>query len=78
MNARFHSFRGVDACQLPLLFNCPFSYVPHPLCVQASESVMRYLEQQENWAEELRRGRYKYSGHHLRQQKDCFAAGQGS
>ena len=57
MNACFHSLRGVDACQLPLLFNCPFSYVPHPLCVQASESVMRYLEQQENWAEELRRGK---------------------
>lgn len=34
---------------LPENFTYPFDYVPHPLCIVASEKLQRYLEQQNDW-----------------------------
>ncbi len=53
----FHRFEKVVDNQLPKRFNCPYSYFPHPLCVKASEQVMRYLQSQTSWHEELKDGK---------------------
>lgn len=41
----------------PLLFTNPFSYVPHPLCLEATREVRAYVEGHEEWSAELRRGK---------------------
>ncbi|MBR1803631.1 MAG: RNA pseudouridine synthase [Muribaculaceae bacterium] len=41
----------------PRLFTWPFHYVPHPLCVEATRQVQRYVASQTDWAAELRQGK---------------------
>ena len=54
----FHPFAQIPAdTVLPKLFNCPFCYTPHPLAVQASDCVKRYLETKTEWSAELRQGK---------------------
>lgn len=42
---------------LPEKFTYPFHYTPHPLCVVAAEGVQRYLSANDEWQEELRKGK---------------------
>lgn len=42
---------------LPKAFTYPFHYTPHPLCIQAVEEVKRYLHRQDEWQEELSKGK---------------------
>lgn len=42
---------------LPERFTYPFCYTPHPLCTRASEEVQAYLDKQDEWKEELDRGK---------------------
>jgi tRNA pseudouridine32 synthase/23S rRNA pseudouridine746 synthase len=42
---------------LPVRFNNPFCYQPHPLCVLAAGEVKRYLARQVGWQRELQQGK---------------------
>lgn len=42
---------------LPELFTYPFQYVPHPLCIKASQAVQHYLQGRADWHEELQQGK---------------------
>lgn len=55
---KLHYFKGsVSIVPLPEKFTYPFHYVPHPLCMAATEEVQRYLATKEEWQEELRKGK---------------------
>lgn len=41
----------------PERFTYPLCYTPHPLCVRAAEEVQRYLNDQQQWKEELKQGK---------------------
>ncbi len=54
----FHRFgRSVRDTELPLRFNCPFCYEPHPLCLEAARAVTDYLAARPDWTDELARGK---------------------
>jgi tRNA pseudouridine32 synthase/23S rRNA pseudouridine746 synthase len=40
---------AVDHASLPALFNNPFNYIPHPLCLMAVEKLQTYLKTQTEW-----------------------------
>lgn len=53
-----HTFTHTIAhITLPEKFTYPFHYTPHPLCVIAAEEVQSYLHSQQQWSEELQRGK---------------------
>lgn len=46
----FISFgRAVDSSELPSLFNFPFFFEPHPLCVEAAKELQTYIQTQKEW-----------------------------
>ncbi|NEN23246.1 pseudouridylate synthase [Cryomorpha ignava] len=46
----FHLFnRAIEIEELPEKFTYPFSYKPHPLCVEASDLLKKHLETQGEW-----------------------------
>lgn len=54
----FHSFQtSIAGIELPRLFNYPFHYTPHPLCVMAAGEVQAYINKQTRWKEELDKGK---------------------
>lgn len=54
MNERFHPLKPV--AQDPPRFTFPFNYRPHPLALEASRELQRYVEAQDGWQEELWQG----------------------
>jgi tRNA pseudouridine32 synthase/23S rRNA pseudouridine746 synthase len=40
---------AVDPASLPALFNNPFNYIPHPLCLMAAEKLQTHLKTQTEW-----------------------------
>ncbi len=58
-NSIFHRFTDKELAEvtLPSLFTYPFHYIPHPLCVKASEYVQFYLSTHHEWQVELRKGK---------------------
>ena len=55
---KLHLFDGgIGEVGLPLCFNNPFSYVPHPLCVRAAEKVHRVVYENSAWSSEAARGK---------------------
>lgn len=53
-----HTFtHNIAHITLPEKFTYPFHYTPHPLCVIAAEEVQSYLLSQQQWKEELQRGK---------------------
>ena len=58
MDSCFHHFgQSVEGIALPARFTYPFHYVPHPLCVMAAAEVQTYLQQREDWKDELEQGK---------------------
>ena len=55
----FHPFTPVetDGIVLPLRFNNPFYYQPHPLCILAAEKLKEHIDKQTEWAHEIERGK---------------------
>lgn len=51
----FHHLKGQH--QLPTLFNNPFSYTPHPLCLLATEEIKQLIAQRREWDEEVSKGK---------------------
>ena len=47
---------GADICP-PLCFTNPFSYVPHPMCIEASKAVRTEVLSHSEWLSELQRGK---------------------
>lgn len=54
MNERFHHLKPLAPD--PPRFTFPFNYRPHPLALEASRELQRYVEAQEGWHEELWQG----------------------
>ena len=53
-----HSFStDISSISLPEKFTYPFHYTPHPLCILAAEEVQAYLQEQEQWRDELAEGK---------------------
>ena len=53
-----HRYQSDISCTpLPEAFTYPFHYLPHPLCVRASEEVQHYLESRTDWHDELQQGK---------------------
>ena len=46
-----------ERCLPPRQFTNPFCYEPHPLCVAAADEVKAYLQQHEEWADEIAGGK---------------------
>ena len=53
----FHPLEAASDKHLPKKFNCPFCYTPHPLAIEASEQVKKYISRQEKWEGELEQGK---------------------
>ncbi len=54
----FHPFKCLEGkVELPKQFTFPFSYTPHPLCIEASREVREYLLTLNQWEEELVQGK---------------------
>ncbi len=53
----FHPLDTASGRHLPKQFNCPFCYTPHPLAIEASEQVKKYISRQEKWKDELEQGK---------------------
>lgn len=54
----FHAFRhDISGISLPERFTYPFHYTPHPLCLLAAQEVQEYIAGQNQWKEELERGK---------------------
>lgn len=46
----FHHFnRRIEREELPAKFTNPFSYKPHPLCLEAADLLKEHLEDQRDW-----------------------------
>ena len=53
-----HPFNNlITQIPLPERFTYPFHYIPHPLCEIAAKEVQGYLDTQEEWKEELDKGK---------------------
>ncbi len=58
MAGKFHTFDcAIGEGALPVRFNNPFSYVPHPLCVRAADEVRRVVAGNPLWGDEAARGK---------------------
>ena len=47
----------ISQISIPQQFTFPFHYTPHPLCVMAAEEVKAYIATQNQWHDELERGK---------------------
>ncbi len=58
-DSRFHILTNaeLEGIQLPKLFTFPFCYVPHHLCVLASQHLREYIDSRQDWREELSQGK---------------------
>ncbi len=58
-SSRLHrlSIEDGEHIKMPKLFTYPFEYRPHPLCLMAVERINRYHDSQEEWHEELSKGK---------------------
>lgn len=58
-DVKFHKFTNADieGVELPQQFTFPFHYVPHRLCVVASEYVKQYVASRCDWLDELQNGK---------------------
>lgn len=58
-DVKFHKFTNADieGVELPQQFTFPFHYVPHRLCVVASEYVKQYVASRCDWHDELQNGK---------------------
>jgi len=46
----FHRFnRRIETDELPPKFTCPFSYIPHNLCIEAADLLKEHLGKQTHW-----------------------------
>ena len=55
--SRLHTLSSGADLNPPLLFTNPFSYVPHPLCLEAARELRMLIEENKEWEEELRKGK---------------------
>ena len=55
--SRLHTLSSGADLNPPLLFTNPFSYVPHPLCLEAARDLRMLIEENKEWEEELRKGK---------------------
>ena len=44
-----HFSEPIDTISVPLRFNNPFNYEPHPLCIRAAKELQHYLLSQKDW-----------------------------
>ena len=44
-------------CPPPHRFTCPFHYEPHPLCRMAAQQVQTYVQEHDEWHDELAHGK---------------------
>lgn len=57
-NTMLHHFKSsITDIPLPKQFTYPFCYTPHPLCVMATEELKCFLSCQDEWKEELSKGK---------------------
>ncbi len=49
--------KQIKGIELPRKFTWPFHYSPHPLCQTAAIETQRHIARQEEWQEELRKGK---------------------
>lgn len=54
----FHKFSAcITKFELPVNFNNPFHYRPHPLCLLAADKVKKKIYSHEKWASEVQHGK---------------------
>lgn len=55
---RLHIYASdISGISLPGRLNDPFCYEPHPLCLLAAKEVQAFIENKQEWSDELRRGK---------------------
>ena len=52
-----HLFKNIELNNIPERMNNPFSYEPHPLCIEACKELQDELSQRNDWREEIDRGK---------------------
>ena len=52
-----HLFKNIELNNMPERMNNPFSYEPHPLCIEACKELQAELSQRNDWQEEIDRGK---------------------
>ena len=52
-----HLFKNIELNNMPERMNNPFSYEPHPLCIEACRDLQAELSQRNDWREEINRGK---------------------
>ena len=52
-----HLFKNIELNNIPERMNNPFSYEPHPLCIEACRELQDELSQRNDWREEINRGK---------------------
>ena len=52
-----HLFKNIELNNMPERMNNPFSYEPHPLCIEACRELQAELSQRNDWREEINRGK---------------------
>ena len=50
-------FKNITPKNMPERMNNPFSYEPHPLCIEACRELQDELSQRNDWREEIDRGK---------------------
>lgn len=50
-------FKNITPQNMPERMNNPFSYKPHPLCIEACRELQNELSQRNDWREEIDRGK---------------------
>ena len=50
-------FKNITPQNMPERMNNPFSYEPHPLCIEACRELQDELSQRNDWREEIDRGK---------------------
>ena len=52
-----HLFKNLEPKNIPERMNNPFSYEPHPLCIEACKELQAELSQRNDWREEIDHGK---------------------
>ena len=52
-----HLFKNLEPKNMPERMNNPFSYEPHPLCIEACKELQAELSQRNDWREEIDHGK---------------------
>lgn len=52
-----HLFKNIEQNNIPERMNNPFSYEPHPLCIEACRELQDELSQRNDWREEIDHGK---------------------